>query len=61
MPNKVKFALSALVLAVAAAFFVYEAGRGSAHLHWVALGLALFMIAAIWLFPEAKGAKRRNG
>lgn len=60
MPNKVKFGLSVLVLAVTAAMFFYETDRGSGHLQWVAVGLALFMIAAIWLFPEAKGGKGRH-
>ena len=61
MPNKVKFVLSVLALAVMAAMFVYETGRGSGHLQWVAVGLALFMVAAIWLFPEAKSRKSGHG
>jgi phosphoglycerol transferase MdoB-like AlkP superfamily enzyme len=57
MPNNIRAILSVIVaLATLLVFFLeYQAGGGA--LQWVALGLGIFMVAAVWLFPEAKGVK----
>ncbi|MEC8317068.1 MAG: hypothetical protein VX025_00040 [Pseudomonadota bacterium] len=52
MPTKIKFAISVLVLAVGAGVWVFERGLGNVTASWVAGGLAVFMVLAIWLFPE---------
>lgn len=56
MPNYLKFTLSAIVCAVAALAFYFEV-KGS----WVAIGLAVGMVFAIWLFPEAKRQDANGG
>ena len=52
MPTKIKLAISVLVLAVGAGAWVFECGLGNVTASWVAGGLAVFMVLAIWLFPE---------
>ena len=52
MPTKIKLAISVLVLAVGAGVWVFERGLGNVTASWVAGGLAVFMVLAIWLFPE---------
>ena len=58
MPNNVKTVISLLVAAVAAAMFFYQDAIGLAVNMWIAVGLAVFMILALWLFPEAKARPR---
>ena len=52
MPTKIKLAISVLVLAVGAGVWVFERGHGNVTASWGAAGLAVFMVLAIWLFPE---------
>lgn len=54
MPAYLKLIISVLVVAVAAALLWFQEGGQSGALSWVVPGLAIFMILAIWLFPEAK-------
>ena len=52
MPTKIKLAISVLVLAVGTGVWVFERGLGNVTASWVAGGLAVLMVRAIWLFPE---------
>ncbi|MGI9381840.1 MAG: hypothetical protein ACR2PO_01705 [Methyloligellaceae bacterium] len=61
MPNDVKAVLSVIALIVAAAFAYYETTIGNDHLVWVVLGTGVFMVAAMWVFPEAGSKKKKNG
>ncbi len=54
MPPLLKFALSVIVALIGGAMLWIENASGVPHLGWVAAGLALFMIFALWLFPEAR-------
>lgn len=56
MPNYLKAILSAIIVVVAGLFAWWQHGLGQPATPWVSLGLGLFMILAIWLFPEAKRA-----
>ena len=59
MPSDVKAALSALTLVVALVL-AYWSGSPIRHdFSTFVVGTALFMIAAMWVFPEA-GAKNRG-
>lgn len=60
MPNHIKLILSILVVVVAIGVHYFQARAGQAFNSWLALGLAAFMIFAMWLFPEAKGQKRKG-
>jgi len=57
MPNDVKAIVSVVTLLVALAFAHYEAAYGKAHLYWLVIGLAIFAVIAMWIFPEA-GVKK---
>jgi hypothetical protein len=57
MPNDVKAILSAVTLAVAIGFAYWEDSLGRPDLFWVAVGLGIFAVAAMWVFPEAQGGK----
>lgn len=53
MPNDVKAIVSAVTLLVGIAFAAWERWNGQAHLFWLVLALAVFAVAAMWVFPEA--------
>ena len=57
MPAKYKLSLSVVVALVAVAVWWFQGAAGQRVTPWVALGLGLFMIAAMWIFPEAKPRK----
>ena len=57
MPNDVKAIVSLLTLLVGIAYAFYERTYGQAHLFWIVIGLAIFAIAAMWVFPEASVKK----
>lgn len=61
MPNKIKAALSLVVLLVGAAVHWWEKQAGNEQLSWIVAALAVFMVLAMWIFPETgsrKGNKR---
>ena len=53
MPNDVKAIVSVITLIVALLFARYEAANGKPHLYWFVISLAIFSVAAMWIFPEA--------
>jgi hypothetical protein len=57
MPNDVKVVVSLVALAVALAFAFWEHAYGHPHLFWIVIGLAVFAVVAMWVFPEA-GVKK---
>ena len=61
MPNNIRAMLSVIVALVAFVAFYFEMRAGPGSLKWSVLGLAAFMIYAVWLFPEAKGRKDNGG
>ena len=61
MPVKIKLMLSLIALAVGAGAHYWERQAGNEPLSWVVAALAVFMVLAMWIFPETgskKGAKR---
>jgi hypothetical protein len=60
MPNITKAILTVLVVIVAVVSHFYQAAAGQEVTQWLVLGLGTFMIATLWLFPEAgnKDSKR---
>jgi hypothetical protein len=66
MPVKIKLGLSLLVVLVAAIAFYAQHAMGHDRIQYVVAFLGLFMIFAMWLFPEVKrdesagGARRDN-
>ena len=53
MPTKIKLALSFAVLATGAGGHWFENHLGNNDRAWIAAGLSVFMVLAIWIFPEA--------
>jgi len=52
MPTGLKLAISVLVLLVAGGVYSFEQSLANETLAWVAAGLGIFMVIAIWIFPE---------
>jgi hypothetical protein len=62
MPNDVKAIVSAITLLVAAVVAYWEYGNGREGLVWLVAGTGIFMVIAMWVFPEAgvKKGKRKS-
>lgn len=58
MPNHIKVILSLVVLAVAAAGYVFQSSLGLTGPKYAVAFLGLFMVVAMWMFPEVQ---RRKG
>ena len=57
MPNDVKAIVSVLAILVGFGFAHYEQAYGKPHLYWLSVGLAVFSVVAMWVFPEASMKK----
>ncbi|TMJ31728.1 MAG: hypothetical protein E6G96_07180 [Alphaproteobacteria bacterium] len=57
MPNDVKLVVSALTLIVAAVLAYWRGSPVRPELATLVMATALFMVAAMWVFPEA-GVKK---
>jgi len=53
MPNDVKAAVSAVVLVVAAVLAYWSGSPVRPELSTFVIATAIFMVAAMWIFPEA--------
>ena len=53
MPTHIKIMLSIITLIVGATFFYFESSWGQLHVAKVGAGLSVFMVLAMWIFPEA--------
>ena len=52
MPANIKVGLSILVLVVGVLMYIWEVDQGNAQLSWIVIGLSVFMVFAMWIFPE---------
>lgn len=53
MPNDVKAIVSLITILVGIGFAYWEQANGKPHLYWFVIGLAIFSVIAMWVFPEA--------
>lgn len=53
MPTHIKIIVSILTLLVGATFYHFETDLGQAHIANVGVFLSVFMVLAMWIFPEA--------
>jgi hypothetical protein len=60
MPSDVKAIVSVVTLLVGIGFAYWENANGNAHLFWVVIGLAVFAVVAMWVFPEAQSGKPQS-
>jgi len=61
MPVKIKLGLSLLVVLVAAIASYFQHMLGHDRIRYVVAFLGLFMIFAMWLFPEVKRDESAGG
>jgi len=61
MPVKIKLGLSLVTILVAAIAAWYQHRLGHDHIQYVVAFLGLFMIFAMWLFPEVKREETAGG
>ena len=52
MPTNIKLMLSIIALAVGAGAHYWEGQNGNVQLSWIVAALAVFMVLAMWIFPE---------
>ncbi|MEO1194004.1 MAG: hypothetical protein AAFY02_19765 [Pseudomonadota bacterium] len=60
MPPFWKAVITLGCIAAAIGMFFYQRGEGLETNGWIAVGLAAFMIVAVWLFPEAKASGKQK-
>lgn len=53
MPNDVKAIVSLITILVGFGFAHWEQTHGKGDLYWLVIGLAVFAVIAMWIFPEA--------
>ncbi len=58
MPNDVKAIVSVIVIIVALVLAYWSGSPVRPDLGTLVIGLAVFMVIAMWIFPEAGGKKR---
>jgi hypothetical protein len=61
MPAYLKLILSVLVTIVALVVHWTQGEAGRDFNSWLVLGLGIFMILAVWLFPEPRRQTRKDG
>ena len=54
MPGNIKVGLSIVVLVLGVLMYIWEADQGNVQLSWIVIALSVFMVFAMWIFPETK-------
>ena len=52
MPGNIKVGRSIVVLLFGVLTYIWEADQGNVQLSWIVIGLSVFMVFAMWIFPE---------
>ncbi|WP_425993236.1 hypothetical protein [Afipia sp. DC4300-2b1] len=61
MPVKIKLVLSLVVIIVAAVAFYVQHTLGHERVQYLVVFLGVFMVFAMWLFPEVKREETAGG
>lgn len=61
MPVKIKLVLSLVVIIVAAVAFYMQHTLGHERVQYLVAFLGIFMVFAMWLFPEVKREETAGG
>ena len=61
MPFPIKFGLSVVVIAVALAAFFFQGSLGHVGPQYATLFLGVFMVVAMWIFPEVARKESAGG
>ena len=59
MPTNIKIGLSILTLIVGTIIYLWEVEQGNQGLSIIVAGLSVFMVLAMWIFPET-GRRDKN-
>ena len=59
MPTHIKIIVSVLTLLAGAIFYYFETRYGQEHVATVGAALSVFMVLAMWIFPEAGDRARK--
>ncbi len=54
MPGNIKVGLSIVVLVLGVLMYIWEADQGNVQLSWIVIALSVFMVFAMWIFPETE-------
>ena len=57
MPVHIKLMVSGLTLAAGIGYYFFEKAIGDPQLAYVGVGLSIFMVVAMWVFPETGNKK----
>ena len=60
MPTHIKIIVSALTILLGAIFFHFESQFGQSHVALVGACLSVFMVLAMWIFPEAGDRAKKD-
>ena len=60
MPTHIKIIVSLVTLIVGAIFFYFENTLGDAYVAKVGISLSVFMVLAMWIFPEAGDRAKKS-
>ncbi len=60
MPTHIKIIVSIVTLIVGVVFFYFENRLGEANVAKVGIVLSVFMVMAMWIFPEAGDRAKKN-
>ena len=52
MPGNIKVGLSIVVLVLGVLLYIWEADQDNVQLSWIVIALSVFMVFAMWIFPE---------
>lgn len=58
MPTNIKIGLSILTLIVGTIIYLWEVEQGNEGLSLIVAGLSVFMVLAMWVFPETGGSDK---
>ena len=61
MPMGVQITISVLAMAVAIGVALWQSSTGNMANFWAALATGVVMLFGIWVFPEAKGGRNKDG
>ena len=60
MPTHIKIIVSLLTLLAGAIFYYFEGQHGQPHVATAGAVLSVFMVLAMWIFPEAGDRAKRK-
>ena len=61
MPTAIQLLISAVAAATAVSVAVWQNSIGNTVNQWMVLAVGILMLFGIWIFPEAKGGRGKNG